>query len=693
MVWLNEAQRYFREPGTDAGRQVATALRTLLARARDGAGPLLVLATLWKEHWGALTSPAEGSEDPYAQQRELLLGTGLHTVVPGRFTDDELKALHTAAVGDPQLRLAVEQTQGSGEIAQFLAGSLYLLDRYENAPPGAKALLHAAMDYRRLGHSELLKLDLLVDAAPGYLTDREWDELPNDWPAEALAYCTKRRHGVRPPLYRVRPRPRAGSSPGAPDLFRLTDYLEQFGRAERRSLCPPAAFWESAARHARPPDLEPLAQAAKVRGRLGYAFVFARLTTSDTEGAAGSYPGALQFQADLLQRAGHEDEALELLDDLATAGHPSGLLHLAQELSMFGDWDDQGGVQLTRPYWEDAVRLTVKVAEQGHSAAYGDLVQLYEEVGDDDLAQVWEQRLLDAEDGAAMLSVASTTKDRERRIRMARRAMALGEACAAMPLIDMYEGEGDHVRAEEVADHAPRTADFDARLYLAWEVRGEDPARAERLVRPVAAEGLPEAMQTLSWVLKDTGDLAGAQEWADRAVAVAQTGALRILAILREDAGDHDGAERWAVQAAEADDPTMLATLAERRYRSGDHDGVARLLRSITEGKRARLLTHLARRRAQARDFGGAQDFLGQAIVLGDNEAHLVLARMLGDAGDAAAAQGHARRALDSGLPGALDYLIRLRHQAGDHTGAERLEQFGVTADGHDATTLLPFED
>ena len=71
---------------------------------------------------------------------------------------------------------------------QFLAGAPELLARYRNAPPAAAALIHAAMDARRLGMGFGLPQAFLEAAAPGYLTDTEWDALGEDWLEQALAY-------------------------------------------------------------------------------------------------------------------------------------------------------------------------------------------------------------------------------------------------------------------------------------------------------------------------------------------------------------------------------------------------------------------------------------------------------------------------------------------------------------------------
>ncbi|MCP9951087.1 hypothetical protein LUX33_23505 [Actinomadura madurae] len=71
MVWLNDAQLYLRTAQPAVGEQVAAGLRDLL-RA-PGRGPVLVLATLWPEHWDLLTVPT--AADPYAQARALLAGS------------------------------------------------------------------------------------------------------------------------------------------------------------------------------------------------------------------------------------------------------------------------------------------------------------------------------------------------------------------------------------------------------------------------------------------------------------------------------------------------------------------------------------------------------------------------------------------------------------------------------------------
>jgi len=174
VVWLNETQLYLDTPG-DTGERVAAALTRLLtdpARA-----PALVLGTLWPVHWDALTR----SRDTRPQACKILDGTSIP--VPAAFTGPALGDLWRAAAGDP--RLAAAATAPDGQVTQHLAGAPELLARYRNAPPVARALIDAAMDGRRLGHSLALPHALLEAAAPAYLTDAEWDQLGEDWLEQA----------------------------------------------------------------------------------------------------------------------------------------------------------------------------------------------------------------------------------------------------------------------------------------------------------------------------------------------------------------------------------------------------------------------------------------------------------------------------------------------------------------------------
>ena len=270
VVWLNEAQFYLDAAEAGLGERVAAGLRELL---RDpGRAPVLVLATLWPGFWDTLTARPAGGDDRHAQARELLAGHDI--TVPAAFTPAQMGQL--ARASDVRMVLAARSAP-DGEVIQFLAGAPELLARYRNAPPAAAALIDAAMDARRLGMGAGLPQAFLEAAAPGYLTDAEWDALGEDWLEQALAYTAVPCKGVRGPLTRIRPRPASraardrGDQPAsmaaaAGPLYRLADYLDQHGRAHRASQIPPAEFWSAAAAHAAPGDQAALGDAAHARG-------------------------------------------------------------------------------------------------------------------------------------------------------------------------------------------------------------------------------------------------------------------------------------------------------------------------------------------------------------------------------------------------------------------------------------------
>ncbi len=249
VVWLNEAQFYLDVTDGGLGERVAAGLRELL---RDPArAPVLVLATLWPQFWDSLTGRPAGRADPHAQARELLAGHDI--TVPAAFSAAQLQQLSEA--GDARLARAAAGAQ-DGQVIQFLAGAPELLSRYRNAPPTAAALIHAAMDARRLGMGPALPQAFLAAAAPGYLTGSDWDALGEDWLELALAYTAKPCKGAQGPLTRIRPYP-AGSprvqahlegrdeqpadgpvNSQAGPLYRLADYLDQHGRYHRKGQFP-----------------------------------------------------------------------------------------------------------------------------------------------------------------------------------------------------------------------------------------------------------------------------------------------------------------------------------------------------------------------------------------------------------------------------------------------------------------------
>ncbi|MEV7020054.1 hypothetical protein AB0N57_30830, partial [Streptomyces sp. NPDC093991] len=268
VIWLNEAQEYLLP--SPLGEQLAARLRDLLRDPRRA--PVLVLATLWLDHWATLTT--RSTPDRHALARQLLDGHRIR--VPDVFTGSALGALADAAGADPRLAEAAERA-ADGRVAQYLAGVPVLMSRYEDASPATKALIHAAMDARRLGAGPHTPLAWLAEAAPGYLTEAEWNQSGDDWLEAALEYVTTPCKGIPGILTSVKtgnPRNQrnrrtsapVGTGAGQGPLYRLADYLDQHGRHARAAEIPPIDFWTAAAAHAHRADLTALGDAAWDRG-------------------------------------------------------------------------------------------------------------------------------------------------------------------------------------------------------------------------------------------------------------------------------------------------------------------------------------------------------------------------------------------------------------------------------------------
>ena len=324
VVWLNEAQEYLGAPG-ELGERVAAGLRELL---RDPSrGPVLVLATLWPSYWHELTTRPGERADPHAQARELLDGQGIP--VPDAFALASLQRL--AQDGDPRLKAAAAGAE-DGQVTQFLAGAPELLARYRTAPPAARALIHAAMDARRLGMRQAIPLAFLEAAAPGYLTAKEWDEADEDWLERALFYTATPCKGVRGPLTRIRSFPDAASTePSGAQAYRLADYLHQHGRAIRAIDIPPPRFWAAAAAHATPADQSAIGDAAHAWGLYRDA---AQLHKNAT--AAGNVRSAWYFTRPRDSLRGDSRPALWAASHTSVS-NPHDVAILLSNLSLEGD--------------------------------------------------------------------------------------------------------------------------------------------------------------------------------------------------------------------------------------------------------------------------------------------------------------------------------------------------------------------
>ncbi|WP_433755819.1 hypothetical protein [Nocardia sp. CA-135398] len=266
VLWLNETQRYLPVSSPEERERAATALSRLLTDPR--CGPVLILGSLWREHYNTLCT------DAVSETRKLLNGVIID--VPPTFTGTDLEAMRRASGSDARLALACESAEG-GQITQYLAGGPELIDRYRRqVSVSAQAVIEVAMDALRLGHPNTLPFTLLRDAAAAYIPDTVWDGLGENWFELALAETSRNCKGARGPITLIRDRPlssgtsraarRSGVSVVGEPVYQLADYLEQFGRSERANLIPPIGFWEAAAAHTQPNHQHTFADAASDRG-------------------------------------------------------------------------------------------------------------------------------------------------------------------------------------------------------------------------------------------------------------------------------------------------------------------------------------------------------------------------------------------------------------------------------------------
>ncbi|WP_203948674.1 hypothetical protein, partial [Planotetraspora thailandica] len=557
VVWLNDADLYLSTPSDPAiGERVAAGLRDLL---RDpGRSPVLVLATIWPQDAARLTSG--GSASRHSEARGLLTGNQIH--VPESFTDADLSTLRGLAEADPRLAQAADDAKDR-HITQYLAGVPVLMERYRTAWPAAKALIHAAMDARRLGCGRALPRALLEAAVPGYLTDHDWEEAQGDWLEQAFAFTSAPCKGVRGILTPVRPRPAQRAEEGVDhDIsgndgdvthYQLSDYLEQIGPNERLRALPPKEFWDAVTAHAADGDTPALAVQAQTRGLYRYAAWLRRRAAGagDTSAAAELVRGLHAQQLDAQTPAARWAAREVSLDD------PAHLASLLEALGTVGS-GDQAEVLLERN----------PAAHTALHSVYGvrSLLEALQAAGRSDQVAVLARRAVDG--------------------------VPLDDPYGIGSLLEALQAAG---RADEVAVLARRAADG---------VPIDDPGAVVELLQALRKTGRGDQVETLL-----RRDLAGqvtvdypygvvgllealqAAGRVDEVAALARRAAVGVpldapygLAQLLEALQRVGLADQVEVLAARAaadvplDDPGQVADLLEALRRVGAHHHIAALL-------------------------------------------------------------------------------------------------------------------
>ena len=200
VVWLDQLQDRLTN-GPD-GVTAAKAIHSLLDTAE--VGPILFAGTIWPANQQTmLQRPTPGEARTGAGAITDLIRTATVCDVPDSFTDDDLAAVHDGE--DPRLQLAAATAAKFGhpeqgrKITQLLAGGSQLVHRLHPPsgiePPdkfnaGARAILLAAGDLRRIGMPNPIPRWALDGAAPGYL-DPPTTRPAGTWLKAALREATQ----------------------------------------------------------------------------------------------------------------------------------------------------------------------------------------------------------------------------------------------------------------------------------------------------------------------------------------------------------------------------------------------------------------------------------------------------------------------------------------------------------------------
>jgi len=489
VVWLNEAQRYLRDPSAELRADIATGLRELLAD--DSRGPVLVLGTLWREHWNEITRKPDSTEiDQFAAVRRLLEGS--YVRVPATFTNAEVSAARRS--GDERVAVAASQVTGAG-VTQYLAGAPDLVQRYETADETQRAVIHAAMDARRLGHREWFSASFLRDAARCYLTGSDRDRADDDpsWFDAAVEDLLVSGKASGPVLRQ--------------NLFgyRLDDILDQDGRARRRFEFPPAEFWSVVAEGDVAPDSRVrLADGAASRMRLQIAAqLYDMVGTRD----AGNRMHELAMHC---ERGGAPHAADRLVQRAAAAGSPEALTSLANWRRAHGDESDPSVVRLLR-----------QAADLGDIEALDPLAWLLECAGDKEGAEAVARKAVGLGSWEATASVAewrdidypAEAEQLVYNLPVEMRSAALAH------LVDSREGANNPDRAERLALSAATDGDEEVLLTLAEQrAEGGKKASARRLLEHITRPDTAEDMLRLALIHARAGDHAQARTLVETAV-------------------------------------------------------------------------------------------------------------------------------------------------------------------------------
>ncbi|MFF5306730.1 tetratricopeptide repeat protein [Streptomyces sp. NPDC013161] len=653
VVWLDELQRFLPGPffvnDEVAGHTPlsASAVRKLLAADTSVA----IVGTLWPEYATELRAtelaPGSAAQHPrYPAAVDILSIGGVRDLVVQPFSLTERARAATLAVWDPRLAQAVADRDYN--VTEALAGARQIMRRYQQATDLNQAVIHAAIDARRLGIQGPLTRELLCAAARGYFTTVEPDDAWFERALAELSSSSRRDDRATAPLI---PLPTADRR--AVLGYTVADYLQQRLAWRRRSEQLSAITWQALVEHT--VDLDDRLRLADGAYR---RLVYGAAETLYRALAPGNCEAALEL-ADLLDDQGKSEGAQEVLRAIAESNEAAAI-HLARLLADGGRIDElraRAGTGDRRA----AQVLAAVLAEQGDVAE----LRARADAGDADavdqliglLAQQDNadelRRLADAGDGSAADHLALVLRRQ-------------GEIDELQQVLRARADVGDHNAAFQLADLLSEQGDIDEALRV-LRVHAEMGSRAAvgRLSESLIQRGhVDQALQ----LLRSRADAGDSYASVRLAVLLAEQGRVDELRT-RAGAGDYEATDQLADLLARRGDTDEALQLLGGLAETGDRSAANRvedLLRQ--KGNDEEALQQL-RTRADSGDLDASNELARCLVQQGDVDEALRLLRKRADSGEYAAALRLVQVLGDYGM---LDEL-RARADAGESAAAERL--------------------
>lgn len=658
VIWLDEIEPYLASP--QLGEQAAAALRELLKNPTRG--PVAVLGTAWPKQWERLAlPPAAGAPDEHREARSLL--TGHSILVPCSFDEPALVETRRAAHEDRRLAEALHRV-GDGRIVQYLSAAFALMERYTTSSAAAQAVIHAAMDARRLGCSGALSRTLLELAAVGYLTDDEWGALTEGWFDQTLAVLQQPCRGATSPLNLLRPR--TGQTIHAEPHFRLADYLDHYGRSSRVTAPAPASLWRALSEHAHTNDLVGLAWEARNRGLFRHSFQF------HLQVDAAGIEGTAWLAGDLKERAKKPQEALRWYQRAVEAGDESAYANLVELSDALGQRDA-------------AVDQLTRLAEAGDEVALSWVVELTANSRTTEETISWLAALADRGDTAAAREAGELLWQNERpaeAIDFYHRAAFSGDAPAIRQSVAMvWETDGpDEALAwlNELTEAAVIDVMVTANT-LAQAGRWDE---ALSYFKRAADEGHDMAFGAWAELAVKCEGLEQAASWLEPFAAAGRPFASAAYLDVLLKAQRSDDALRWCLEPKRRVDVAVLDTATELLVGSGRVDEALHWLDSLAKCGHSFALWRMA---GLLEQLGRADEATMRAkeLAQGGNTSALHLTAFLtAREGNLAEAIPWYRKAILAGEPFAIDEMADQLKELGRHDDGDRLRRYGLEADG-----------